>query len=141
MPTGRPPEFSDPKELENRISDYFEHIKGEFEEKEIPDPDDPTGFVLEKVWSRYPEPPTITGMCLFLGFESRQSFHDYQKKKEFSYAIKKARLQIECEYEKALQTSKNPTGSIFALKNMGWSDKQEIEHTGGTDLRITRKVV
>jgi hypothetical protein len=31
-------------------------------------------------------------------------------------------------YEKRLNESKNPTGAIFALKNFGWTDRQEIKH-------------
>ncbi len=65
--------------------------------------------------------PTITGLALFLGFASRQSFYDYEENKLFSYAIKKARLKIENVYEKNLHSTM-PAGSIFALKNMGWQD-------------------
>lgn len=72
---------------------------------------------------------TITGLALHLGFESRQSLYDYEKDGEFSYTIKKARLTIETFYEENLLT-KNATGAIFALKNFGWKDKQELEHSG-----------
>jgi len=74
--------------------------------------------------------PTITGLVLYLGFESRQSFYDYEEKKEFSYTIKRARTLIEKEYEEMLQTG-NTVGAIFALKNMGWKDKSEVEQSGG----------
>jgi hypothetical protein len=74
---------------------------------------------------------TITGLCLYLGFDSRQSFYDYEQKVEFSYIIKKARLRIENHYEQCLQYG-NVTGAIFPLKNMGWSDKQEIAVSGVT---------
>lgn len=77
--------------------------------------------------------PTITGLCLYLGFESRQSFYEYEQKPEFTYTIKKARLLIETEYEEMLQAG-NTSGAIFALKNFGWTDRQEIdqktEHSG-----------
>lgn len=69
---------------------------------------------------------TITGLCYYLGFESRQSFYAYEQKEAFSYIIKKARLRIEQHYEESLQLDA-PTGSIFALKNMGWVDKSELE--------------
>ena len=69
---------------------------------------------------------TVAGLAYFLGFESRQSFYAYEDKIEFSYTIKRARLRIEKGYEQNLQFN-NPTGSIFALKNMGWHDKSEIE--------------
>lgn len=70
---------------------------------------------------------TIAGLAYYLGFESRQSFYDYEKEVEFSYIIKRARLRIEMNYEQNLQFN-NATGSIFALKNMGWYDKSEIDH-------------
>jgi len=77
---------------------------------------------------------TITGLAYELGFESRQSLQDYKEKPEFSYPIKRALLKIEESYENAL-FSRNPAGPIFALKNFGWKDKQEIdqttEHKGG----------
>lgn len=81
-------------------------------------------------------PATITGLAFYLGFESRQSFYDYEKKEDFSYIIRRARLMVECEYEKKL-SGNSPTGSIFALKNMGWSDRQEIAHSGLPDPAIT----
>lgn len=78
-------------------------------------------------------PHTWTGLARYLGFESRQSLEDYKKKEGFSYPIKKALLRIEEIYEKSL-FSKNAAGPIFALKNFGWRDKQEIdqktEHSG-----------
>ena len=72
------------------------------------------------------KPPTITGMALHLGFCSRQSFYDYEKRGGFSYIIKAARSFMEQKHEENLF---NPacTGSIFWLKNAEWSDKQEID--------------
>ena len=114
--SGVEPMFKNPEEIADLIRDYFENGvrektvivgKGEFKrEVQI-------------------EVPTITGLCFHLGFASRQSFYDYGKKDNFSYIIKRARLFIEKEYEEMLQI--NPTAAIFALKNMGWSDKQEID--------------
>lgn len=70
---------------------------------------------------------TISGMAYHLGFASRQSMYDYEERgDEFSYAIKRLRLFVESCYEAALY-SQSPTGGIFALKNMGWKDKQEID--------------
>lgn len=73
--------------------------------------------------------PTITGLCYSLGFESRQSFYDYEENGEFSYIIKRLRLKVESGYEEAL-SGNNCAGAIFALKNMGWRDKTEQEITG-----------
>ena len=98
---GRPRLYNNAEELQREIDAYFEaEVKA----------------------------PTITGLALWLGFESRQSFYDYEKDGEFSYIIKKSRLRIEEGYEKRLHGN-SPAGSIFALKNFGWSDRQEIDHT------------
>ena len=82
------------------------------------------------------EVPTITGLCLYLGFESRQSFYDYEQRSEkFSYVIKKARMRIESHYEEGLQLG-NTVGSIFALKNMGWRDRIEQDITVHQEQRL-----
>jgi len=80
--------------------------------------------------------PTITRLCYNLGFESRQSFYDYEKREQFSYIVKRLRLWIESGYEEALSNN-SPTGAIFALKNMGWKDKSEVEQSG----TITKQII
>lgn len=79
---------------------------------------------------------TWTGLAIHLGFESRQSLEDYKKKDGFSYPIKRALIKIEEQYEQAL-FSRNPTGPIFALKNFGWKDKQEVDQNinGGISIK------
>lgn len=125
---GRPPVFDNPEDMQEAIDKYFQHVKGEFKWVDVIDESGKP--VKVKEWIREPEPVTITGLCLFLGFESRQSFYDYEKRSGFSYIIKRARMMVENHYESTAQFAKNPTFQIFALKNMGWSDKQEIQHTG-----------
>ena len=125
-----------------RITEFFDWVKGEShtEKRTIAKKDKVTKEVIEEevdvdIWDRMPEQPNITNLALFLGFDSRQSFYDYGKNEEFSYTIKRARLAIENHYEGHLLTPAAP-GAIFALKNFGWTDKQEIEHTDkdGKDL-------
>jgi hypothetical protein len=84
-------------------------------------------------------PATITGLALYLGFESRQSFYDYEGKEGFSYTIKRARLRIENEYEIKL-SGNSVAGSIFALKNLGWKDKieQDLNHNGGVQIVMNK---
>jgi len=74
------------------------------------------------------EPVTWTGLALFLGFSSRQSIAEYLNYEGFSDSVKKAKTFVEYEYEKRL-AGNSPTGAIFALKNFGWSDRQELAHT------------
>ena len=95
---GRPPHFELPEELEDKCADYLIHCIAK-EEK-----------------------PTITGMTLFVGFCSRASWDDYDKREGFSYIVKRAKMTIENSYEVS-----GGTFDIFALKNMGWKDKSEID--------------
>jgi len=129
MNPGRPPKFKTAEELQDAINDYFNNG---VEKKKVLVGRAPNQELLEI------PVPTITGLCYYIGFESRQSFYDYEKKNGFSYTIKRARLFIEKEYEQLLQVG-NTTGAIFALKNMGWSDKQTVEHEGG--IQITRRII
>lgn len=126
---GRPAEYTSAEQIQAKITEYFEWIKGEQETLA-----DGKGELQVK-WKRFPEPATITGLTLFLGFESRQSFYDYSERGEFSYTLKRARTMIECEYEKAL-SGQMCTGSIFALKNMGWKDHSRTELTGADGKSI-----
>lgn len=118
---GRPPIFETPDDLENAINEYFQ-----------------SGVKIRKVVVGKPPNqqvveipvPTITGLCYHIGFESRQSFYDYELKDEFSYTVKRARLFIEVEYEEQLTTG-NTVGAIFALKNFGWKDQTQMDMTTG----------
>ena len=126
-------------ELSARIEAYFTYVEGEFhvEKKHDKEPKGETG-AKKKMWDREPEPPTITGLALFLGFNSRQAFDDYEENGKFAANLKHGRLRIETIYEKKLH-QQSPTGAIFALKSMGWNDKTEGK-TGGTDVLKSLKI-
>lgn len=109
---GQPPKYKSVKELQSAIDDYFNNP---------PTVDMVVGGVLEKIPTI-----TITGLALHLGFESRQSFYDYKKIGRYSYTMKRARMRIENAYEQKLHFN-NVTGPIFALKNLGWTDKPEAD--------------
>lgn len=68
---------------------------------------------------------TVTGLALYLGFHDLQSLYEKQKDERFHDIIKRARLFVANDYENSLR-SNACVGAIFALKNMGWSDRQEI---------------
>lgn len=100
MKTGRPLKYKTVKELEKDIDAYFKE--------------------------RYAKlvPPTISGLALYLGFESRQSLYDYQGRPEFSGTIKRATARIEDYAERILLSGDgSATGAIFWLKNHKWTDK------------------
>jgi len=117
---GRPPMFESPEKLQEKIDEYF---KEGVTVKKVVIGKAPNNYTIDV------EVPTISGLAHYIGFESRQSFYDYENKPEFTYTIKKVRLFIEQHYEEMLQTG-NTIGAIFALKNFGWNDKQQILHEG-----------
>jgi hypothetical protein len=117
--TGSPAFYNSPEEMATEIDGYYEYIKGEQGEREII-----VGKkkLKEKYWIREPEPATVTGLTLYLGFATLQSLDDYTKKgPKFAEIIKRGKTRVENRYERNLSGDK-PTGSIFALKNMGWKD-------------------
>lgn len=78
----------------------------------------------------FSNPPTVTGLTLHLGFESKDTLYSYAKKDGFSYPIKRALLNIEQYHEIATAGGDKCTGNIFILKNFGWKDTQELNHKG-----------
>ena len=76
------------------------------------------------------EPPTVTGLTLFLGFESKTTLYEYAKKIEFLNPIKRALLRIEQYHEIATSMGDKCTGNIFILKNFGWKDTIDTKHSG-----------
>jgi len=80
---------------------------------------------IDEYFNQWAGRVTITGLALHLGFESRQSIYDYEKNGQFSYTIKKGRLRVENYYELNL-LGDHTTGAIFALKNFGWADNQNV---------------
>lgn len=102
---GRPRVIPSPEEFDRRVDSYFDLCRANN------------------------EPILLTGMVLALGLVSKDSFYHYETYPEFSDSVKRARTLVEMEYEKRLNLAQSATGPIFALKNFGWKDKQEIEAT------------
>jgi hypothetical protein len=115
-PEGRPPKFNSLPELEQKIEKFFQDC-------------DTSG-----------EPYTITGLALALD-TNRQTLINYENKDEFFDTIKKAKTKVEQYAEKRLYTGQ-AAGPIFALKNFGWTDKNETALTGadGGAIKTTSEV-
>ena len=71
-------------------------------------------------------------MCLYLGI-NKDTLYEYAKKDEFKDIITNARLIVENSYEISLRKT-GRTGDIFALKNFGWKDQQEIKTTSEVNI-------
>lgn len=112
---GRPPYFDNPEDFTREADAYFCRCVAD-----------------ERV-------PTVNGLALALGFNSRQSLLNYAGKPEFVDAVKAIRTRLESEWEQRL-SGPNAAGTIFWLKNHGWTDKTETELSGpnGGPLQYAR---
>ena len=106
---GRPLKFKTVEELQEKIDVYFDETE-------------------DDEW-------TITGLAMALD-TYRDVLIDYQDgkydedDKDFSNAVKKAKLKVENGYEIDLKKH-GRSGTIFALKNFNWKDKNETDITSG----------
>jgi hypothetical protein len=111
---GRPRIYDSVEDMQEAIDKFFQECKDE----EIP--------------------PTIQGLALALGYNSRQSLLNYEgyNEGEFLDTIKKARLKVENAKVIGGMTGKlNPAIVIFDLKNNhDHKDKTEQEITGKMEL-------
>jgi len=97
---GRPLIWKDPFELQCLIDNYFDQTVR----------------------------PTLAGLALFLEID-RQTLYNYSERDQFFDILKKAKSRVEATYEERAIYEPNPTGVIFALKNMGWTDRVATDHT------------
>ena len=109
---GRPLKIDNEKELEKLVNEYFDKT----EEQKI----------------------TITGLCLYLGL-TKETFYEYARRPEYKQILDRARLMVENSYEMSLREN-GRTGDIFALKNFGWVDRQEVENTGTNRVTIVNSL-
>lgn len=116
---GRPPIIKTPEEFDRLVDQYVAKCRSE------------------------EQPLTITGLCLHLGFDERKRLYEQSNRDGFSHSVKRARLIVEADYERRLGDRAIPAaGTIFALKNFGWSDKQEHEVSGpgGAAIPMTLEI-
>jgi hypothetical protein len=134
-PGGRPPKFSDLNvdEAQAIIDQYFIDCEG----KPIMIEDSETGKqkpYLDKYGQPViigAKPPTVTGLCLALGFTSRNALLDYEanedKNPELANTITRAKLRCHEYAESRLYDKDGANGAKFSLQNnFGWVDRQEI---------------
>lgn len=65
---------------------------------------------------------------------SKQTMYE---KDEFATLLKMATAKKEAALEKKTLTGEyNASMAIFSLKQLGWRDKQELEHSGGLQIKL-----
>lgn len=123
MTAGRPVKFANLDELQAKIDAYF----------------DSCYETDESGAKKLIEPLTITGLALALD-TTRETLCNYAEKEEFSDTVRRAKLRVENFAEKQLFLAKSATGPIFALKNFGWADSQNLNHGGQIGNPINGKI-
>lgn len=111
----RPPIFDSPEDFTRIAEEYFD--KREAEDK----------------------PFTVNGLALALGM-TRETLLRYGEKPEFSDAVKAVRARLEDHWESRLAGG-NAAGTIFWLKNQGWSDKTEQVLSGEVGIGVVERRV
>lgn len=125
---GRPPKYENVEEIEEKIEQYFDSCKGE------PLRDSNGNPMFDKRHQPVmigQKPPTVTGLALALGFNTRKSLLEYQGKKEFVNTITRAKSRVEEYAESRLFDRDGSNGAQFSLRNnfKGWNidNEQKLE--------------
>jgi len=121
---GSSPRYTSVEQVEGLIEQYFTDCEG----KILTDADgNPilTKFGQPVIVGQ--KPPTMTGLALALGFESRTSLWNYKGKKEFRKAIQLATSRIEQYTEERLFDRDGARGAQFVLSHnfKGWKDEEK----------------
>lgn len=85
---------------------------------------------------------TIEGCCLFLGFASRQSMYDYEKKSaEFAYVVSRFKLFLTHWNVQKLYWGGTYMGSQFWLRNHGGYTDESVVNQNQTVTQVTVQTV
>ena len=107
--TGRPLLFKTPADLQRAVDHYFFNC-------------DLTG-----------EMPLITGLALALN-TNRATIKAYRERPDFTGILSRANAICEHHWERILYGGQTSAAApIFALKNYGWTDKQELQISGDSE--------
>ncbi|MDO3644714.1 MAG: terminase small subunit [Mucilaginibacter sp.] len=124
--------------LEKRINDYFEYIEGEFHLEPKPGKDGKEQpAAMQKVWDRDPQPATYAGLALFVGFTSLKDFDKYLADGKYADKLAWGLLRIQALYEIKLH-GQSATGAIFALKRLGWDQRDEPKTADDAESKVMR---
>ena len=111
--------YSEPEEMQKAVDAYFDDCAGKW----LVDQNgryavDTNGRPI-RVNMR---PPTITGLALALGFSTRKSLLDYQRKPKFRDTVTIAKTRVEQYVEESLFNPDSLTGAKFCLLCcFGWA--------------------
>lgn len=122
MPAGAPRKWKSVSAMQEAIDAYFENCKGE-----------PLIIDGEPQRDKYgipiiinAKPPTVTGLALALGLNTRKALLDYQARPEFMNTVTRAKARCEEYAEMRLYDKDGANGAKFSLScNFGWNSENE----------------
>ena len=123
--------FTTAKQLNNRIDHYF-NLSGEPPKSEKKSKS--STETAELTETSFSEPATISGLALYLGFNSMAHFEEYEQNGNFAATLQRARLRIQAMYERRLM-QQSPAGAMYALKSFGWDERNENKNGGSNELK------
>ena len=86
------------------------------------------------------EPITVTGLALYLGFYSKDQFDNYLQSGRYAWTIKRACFKVMAYYESRLHYPA-PTGAMYALKCMGWTEKPKLSKSAKKPTSLKVKLI
>lgn len=121
------------KEMEEKIDNYFESLKGQ---PLLDCEGQPVVCKGHIVYLEEPTPPTVCGLALHLGLKSRQSLLNYKNRsKAFEEVISRSKLRIEAYAEGRLFDRDGSRGAQFTLENnFGWKKDDAVNNGEGNNL-------
>ena len=131
---GKPPFYESVEDMKKAIDDYFEWCKGQ-----------PLIIDGEVMFDKAGQPimlgvhpPTVTGLALALGFNSRQGLLNYQVKDEYHDTITRAKAFVERYAEERLFDKDGANGAKFSLANNfeNWREKQSVDMNSDVTINI-----
>jgi hypothetical protein len=131
---GQPPYYKNPEEMQAIIDQFFKSCEGH---PYINDDGEP---VFDKNGNPIIvgiKPPTVTGLCLALGFTSRQALINYENKDQYFDTITRAKLRCHEYAESRLYDKDGANGAKFSLSNnFGWIERSEVNTNISGDLLL-----
>ena len=119
--------YNTPEEMQEKIDAYFASCEGHILT------DDNGKPILDKFG--HPniidaKPPTITGLALAIGFNSRQTLLNYQAKAAFRDVLIRAKSRVEMYTEERLFDKDGAAGARFSLQFnfKGWREDKDDEN-------------
>ena len=127
---GKPLIYETPEKLQAAVDRYFIYCQGE---KALDNEGNPIITKYGFLYSRDPIPPTVEGMCVYIGFNAKQTWYNYAEREEYIDVVTRARLKFEQYNTESLYDRDRFKGAERTLvHHYGWEPANQIQITNNT---------